>query len=477
MMDVKRREFLKNLAALSALSLSAPLARAQAPRYDVVVVGAGIAGLAAAVAAREAGAKRVAVLEKGPMIGGHAAYADGSLCAVVPEMQRPLGIEDSPEKMARQIWEWGEKRGDPALVRILAERSGDAVRWLMGMGVQFMPRVYIAYPGNFRRAITSHPDRGGYEYIWALNRRARSLGVEILLNTRAFSLDSKGSRITGVEAVDAGGIARSFPAKSVILATGGFSANAEMVKRYITLAPGSSGTSSNPEGRHFDVADGDGLEMAKKAGAQLLDLAKIEIIPRQGGRLLDYVGGDIYVNSEGERFVSENSSYGALAEAVMRQPGQIFWVITDSQSVKGSVLQHKLLIGEVMKAGSVKEMARKMHVPERALEKTLERYNGFVDLREDKDFGKRIFTQRIDKPPFYFGREFLEPHYTVGGVRISPRAEALRPDGSPVRGLWAAGEVAGGVHGAARQGGVAFTDCLVFGRIAGTEAAKSALAR
>lgn len=470
---MKRRELLAGFAALPALSL-APAAAFAAERFDVIVIGAGIAGLAAAVAAREAGAPKVAVLEKGPMIGGHAAYADGSLCAVYPPLQRPAGIIDSPEKMASQLWEWGEKRGDMKLIRTLAENSGAAVDWLKDMGVRFMDRVYVSYPGNFPRAITSHPDRGGFEYIWALNRRARLLGVRVFLNSKAISLMMDRGRVSGVEALETSGAIQGYRASSVVIATGGFSANREMMKKYAVIPDSVRGTSANPGGRHFDGADGDGLAMAADAGAALVDMTNVEVIPRKGGRLLDYVGGDIFVNSRGKRFVNENASHGEQAEAVMRQPDQIMWVITDSQSIKGPMLQHKLLIGEVQKANTIEEMAKKMNVSAKNLKDTIERYNRFVDARDDEDFGKDIFTQKISRPPFFFGRDYLEPHYTVGGIRISEKAEVLRGDGSAIPGLWAAGETTGGLHGSNRQGGVAFTECLVFGRIAGTEAAKHA---
>lgn len=463
------------LLAGAVLSLvSRPGAAGPRGGVDVLVIGAGIAGLAAAVSAREAGAGRVLVLEKGPMIGGHAAYADGSICAVYPKLQKKAGIEDSPALMARQLWEWGGRQGDLRLIETLARGSGSAIDWLQSMGVRFMPRVYVSYPGSYPRAITSHPDRGGFEYIWALNRRARALGVEVLLNARASALTSSGGRVTGVQ-VERSGRTETVAARSVVIATGGFSANKAMVRRFAPQGfDPDAGSSANPGGRHFDGADGDGIRMAQEAGAALSGMSEVELITRHGGRLLDYAGGDIYVNAEGRRFVNENVPHREQARAILAQPGQVIWVITDSKSLKGPVLQHKLAIGEVRQAASVEEMARAMKVPRRSLEETLSRYNGFVERGRDLDFGKTVFTQKIDTPPFYFGRETLEAHYTIGGIRINPQAAVLRANGTAIPGLWAAGETTGGVHGTSRQGGAAFTDCLVFGRIAGREAARAA---
>lgn len=143
--------------------------------------------------------------------------------------------------------------------------------------------------------------------------------------------------------------------------------------------------------------------MAEKLGAQTVDMDAIQLIPLRGGRLLNYVGGDIYVDSEGKRFIDESKGVKAIAEGYLNLPDRVFWVITDSQSQKSLDLDAKLLAGSVHIADSVSEMAKKMHVSAKVLQKTLDRYNRFVEQGEDKDFGKKIFTQKIEKPPFYFG--------------------------------------------------------------------------
>ena len=198
----------------------------------------------------------------------------------------------------------------------------------------------------------------------------------------------------------------------------------------------------------------------------------IEFIPFRGGRLLEYVGGDIFVNSKGERFVDEGVSHPKLTEALSHQPGGTMWVITDSQSVKGTTVTHKLMTGQVRKAANIDEMARIMDIDPEVLKKTISRYNSFVRKGRDDDFGKTIFTQEIKVPPYYFGVEYQDPHYTNGGIRINTKAEALNTAGLPIPGLFAAGETTGGIEGKEREGGMAFTDCLVFGRIAGREAAR-----
>ena len=224
----------RTLISLAALLPVIQVEAASSERFDVIVVGAGIAGLAAAVSAAESGAKRVLVLEKGPMIGGHAIYADGTVSAVYPRLQKVFNIKDSPEQMAKQIWEWGDRDGDLSLIRVMARDSGPAIDWLRGMGVHFRDWVFVPYPSNFPRGLTSHPTRGGYEYIRALNRRARALRVEVRLNTRVVQLLRSGGAVTGVSASGPKGVER-FYAASVVLATGGFSANPDMIRRYSHL--------------------------------------------------------------------------------------------------------------------------------------------------------------------------------------------------------------------------------------------------
>lgn len=467
---------MKKLTRRTLISLAAllPVIRVNAAvsgRFDVIVVGAGIAGLAAAVSAAENGAKRVLVLEKGPMIGGHAIYADGTVSAVYPRLQKVFNIKDSPELMAKQIWEWGDRDGDLSLIRVMARESGPAIDWLRGMGVHFRDWVFVPYPSNFPRGLTSHPTRGGYEYIRALNRRARALPVEVRLNTRVVQLLRSGGAVTGVSASGPEGVER-FYAPSVVLATGGFSANPDMIRRYSHIKNPGTHSSANPGGRHFDGATGDGIQLGTAVGAALAEMSYIEFIPFRGGRLLEYVGGDIFVNSKGERFVDEGGSHPKLTEALSHQPGGTMWVITDSQSVKGTTVTHKLMTGQVRKAANIDEMARIMDIDPEVLKKTISRYNSFVRKGRDDDFGKTIFTQEIKVPPYYFGVEYQDPHYTNGGIRINTKAEALNTAGLPIPGLFAAGETTGGIEGKEREGGMAFTDCLVFGRIAGREAAR-----
>lgn len=292
------------------------------------------------------------------------------------------------------------------------------------------------------------------------------------LRTEAIALLEKDGKVKGVKVKDRDGRLTDLTAKDVVIATGGFTANVAMRSKYDSRLDASLFTTANQTGRGFDGSTGDGILLAEKLGAQTVDMDAIQLIPLRGGRLLNYVGGDIFVDSEGKRFVDESKGVKAIGEAYLNLPDRVFWVITDSQSQKSLDLDAKLLSGTVRMADSVLEMAKKMHVSPRIIQDTLDRYNQFADQGEDKDFGKKIFTQKIDKPPFYFGREQFDIHYSCGGLKINKTCQVIGKADKPIPNLYAVGEVTGGIHGRDRLGGDSLISYFVFGKIAGEEIAK-----
>ena len=443
---------------------------------DIVVVGAGGAGFSAAVAAAEAGAKNIVLLEKNPVVGGHTVISGGSVNAVDTKRQKAMGIEDSADKMAAQTLKAGDYRADPALVKTLADNSEAAINWMEGLGVQWNPRVFEAWGGLFARSHNSGDKNAGHDYIRVLNKAAKAHGVQIKTNTKAVELLRKDdqSPVTGVVAQAKNGEKITYNAKAVVLATGGFTANVPMRMRYDRRLDASFKTTANPTGKGFDGSTGDGINMATKVGADTDGMNYIQLIPFVGGRVIDYVGGDIFVDPQGKRFVNEGGRRDAIADAVLALPGRTMWVITDDQSLKGASLETKLKKGIVFKADTVEEMAKKMNVDPKVLQQTLDRYNEFAAKKEDPDFGKTTFTQLINKPPYYFGTETQDVHFSCGGLRITPQAQVVDVNGKVIPGLYAAGETTGGIHGTNRAGGNALIDNFVFGRIAGQQAAAPA---
>lgn len=461
------------LATLLCFATTPAVAGGQVYTSDVIVIGAGGAGMASAVSAAQSGAQ-VTVLEKLPMIGGHTIISGGSVNAPDPERQKKLGIEDSADLFYEQTLKAGDYRGDPEVVRVFADNANGMLKWFESMGLKWDDRVFEAWGGLYPRSHNSGAVAAGRDYIRVLNTTAKQLGVKIKTNTEVLSLireDNK-NEVLGVKARNKAGEIDTYLAKAVIIASGGFTANVPMRMKYNPRLNDNFRTTANPRGKALDGSTGDGIIMAKKIGADDVGMDYIQLIPFSGGRVIDYVGGDIFVNFDGKRFVNEGGRRDVISDAILSQRGQKMWVITDDQSIKGASLETKLKKGIVYKAETVAKMAEIMDVDAKTLQKTLDRYNKYAKDKQDPDFGKAMFTQTIDKAPYYFGIETADVHFTCGGLRISPKAEVIDIEGNVIPNLYAAGEVTGGVHGTNRAGGNSLTDIFVYGRIAGANAAQ-----
>ena len=448
---------------------------------DVVVVGSGAAGLSAGLAALEAGAKNVVILEKSASAGGHTILSSGSVTAVEPEHVAAL---------EQAMLEAGGGLNNPELVRTLARQSWDAHEWLAHHGVSWtsVPFRAVGSPGAWSYSTGSA--QAGYDYVQCLLQAFRRRGGRMLFRTQASSLlfvapdapeGAGGSESVMKTQPAVAGIFASRPmgqnllirTKAVVIASGGFTANKAMVAAFRPDIDPDTPTTANPHKQFLDGSTGDGILMAQRAGAKLVDMNSIEVVPFTGGRLTDYVGGEIWLNSEGRRFVSEGASFDIIRERILEQPNSQMWAISDVKSSKGATLPVKLMSGTVASADTIEDLARGIGVPVSVLKNTLERWNRSVRDGWDKDFDRPIPEQgqTIDAPPYFYGEEFFSIHYTCGGIAINAKAQTLDRQGLPIPGLFAAGETTGGVHGKSRLGGCGLLDCFVFGRIAGIEAA------
>lgn len=465
-----RRRDLLAAAALSSFGTVTARASLPAPAavHDLVIVGTGIAGLSAAVAAAQSGVKDILLLEKSTTLGGHSILSSGYVTAVIRDPNHPERGEKAVSEMIRAMNFCGAGRGKPELVRKLAEESGNAVNWLSSLGLTWKSEVFQSLAGIAPRSYISSNVRAGYDYVITLNTTARRLGARTRFGTRAMSL-ARNPRTDLFEiGVLQGNAERGLvQTRAVALATGGFTGNVAMRRKYVPFLDESFPTTADPWGEGTDTSTGDGILLGEEAGAALVDMDCIQVIPYWGGRLTDYVGADIYVDGSGKRFVNEASNWKTIGSAIFRLPGKTCWVITDSVSQQGASRSIKIMNGIVRTADSIEEMARGMNVSPETLRATIDRYNGFVRAGKDEDFGKTMFTQEIKTPPFYYGAEKLYAHYCCGGLAIDRHASVLDTTGTPIPGLFAAGEVTGGIHGEDRLGGSSITDCLVFGRTAG----------
>lgn len=469
-----RRSFVK--ASVEMMSFVAGGSLTAASRsLHVVVIGSGAAGLAAALSAHEAGAD-VEILEKMPVIGGNTLVSSGVFNAPDPERQKKAGIEDSPEFFARQTFESGHEKGDMRLINQMAYGALDTMRWLEAQGIAFKPAIFQVYGGLWPRShnpVISH----GRGYVNILAGACRKAGIPIKTETEVVGFVFEGNRVRGVKVKKAGIPQPDVSADAVVIATGGFSANGRLCK---ALDPRLDGMPCT--GRAS--ATGEMLDIAERAGAALVGMSDIQcnLGPGEGHRHrtgfhLD-VTRYILVNRDGRRFVAEDGARDTIRDAVLAQPGRFAFSVVDSDGfqILPSLFQQAgamgIREGGIVRADSLEALARAMSVDPKVFMETVGAYNRAVaDGKDPLGREKWMLVNRLQKPPFFAAKVFMAVHYTMGGIRIDPRAHVLRKDGTRIDGLFAAGEVTGGIHGANRIGGNGILDAFVFGRIAGSGAA------
>ena len=482
------RECLKQtgitMSVLEARKIEYP-AKSDTPvemKADVIVIGAGGAGFAAATEALENGAT-VIILEKNEMIGGNTARAGGTLNAPDPERQSKMNppVEDSVEKFFMNTLEAGDFKADPALVAVLTRNSLEARHWLTDHGTVWTEMVYQTIGGLWPRSLDEKDKIAFNGFVAPLAKRVAELGGKVVLNCKAEKLVAdKTGRVNEVVAFDTknGQEYRFVANKAVVLATGGYAASAALVKKYNGLS--GLPTSNAP------TSTGDGITMAVDAGAALEGMQYVQIHPHgnpvTGGLQSHFAGvikNSIYVNKEGKRFVEESGRRDVISNATIAQTGQIMYSIFDSEGgfyagvkeLPPAELDNLTSKGYLYVGNTLEELANKAGIDAEGLKATVARYNELVAAGKDTDFEKDEVELPIAKAPFYCVPLSPTLHHTMGGVKINTEAQVVREDGSVIPGLYAAGEVTGGIHGSNRVGGNALTDGVVFGRIAGRNAA------
>ena len=437
---------------------------------DIVVIGAGGAGMTAAIEATLKGATNVVILEKMPITGGNTVRATGGLNASETEYQKRDGIEDSNELFYEDTMKGGKNLNDPALVRELVENSAAAVDWVNEIGGDLS--VVAQFGGASVKRIHRPSDTSavGPMLVKTLNAKIEELGIPVLLETKAtrILLDADG-KVSGVEAENAGG-SFTIKTKAIILATGGFGANSEMVVKYNPKLAGFITTN------HIG-ATGDGINMALEVGAGLTDIEQIQthptVNPDTATMYTEGVRGNgaILVNNDGNRFVNELETRDVVSAAILAQPGEESWLIFDTAVRESlSAIEKYINAGIIVEADTIEELAKKTGINEANLVATMNRYAAMQQAGVDEDFGRTSMEVPLTKGPFFAGLAKPAIHHTMGGVKINTDTQVLKEDGTVISGLYAAGEVVGGVHGANRLGGNAVADIVVFGRISGEKA-------
>lgn len=491
---------------------------------DVVVVGAGGAGMTAAITATDAG-KKVIVVESQPIAGGNSVRSTGGMNAAKTPYQdknefaeaagvektlataaekyadnatitalaatvksqwdayqaNPQGYFDSVELMELDTLIGGKGKNNPELVKALAENSADAIEWLASIGADVknvgafggasVKRIHR--PVNADGKVTAV---GAY-IVPILEKNLQDRNVQFLFDTTANEIIMKDGKAVGIKATGKDGNKVTINAKSVVIATGGFGANAEMVEKYKPELKGFATT--NAEG-----AQGQGIDMATAVGAATVDMDQIQIHPtvhieEDGNAHLITEGlrgdGAILVNAEGKRFYDEVSTRDKVSAAIIAQPEKSAWLVVDQSMVdKSAVIAGYIKSGYTVTGATYEELAKAMGVDEATFVSTMNTWNQAVEAKSDAEFNRTSFANPLTAAPYYAIKITPAVHHTMGGIVINPKAEVLNEKGEAISGLFAAGEVTGGVHGANRLGGNAVADFTVFGRIAGQSAADNA---
>ena len=514
-----------DVEALKAVEVEAAPVEDIEATYDVVVVGGGGAGLTAAITAAQQGAE-VILIEKAGALGGNTLIAGQGFNASDPErqanteMSEALTTElksyleldpadfgafaevletvkaqineylasgsdtlfDSPELHMLHTYMGGKRTGldgtviepDLELTRTFATNALGALEWAESIGAEWNDTTSTILGAMWPR---SHGLSNG-NIITILTDAATAEGVEILTDTRGNELIVTDGRVAGVKATTSAGANVTLHANSgVVLATGGFSANAPMVAEYNNYWPGLSDTMPST---NAPTITGDGIIMAQEVGADLTGMGFAQLMPSShpvDGSLFSGIWGSaetqVFVNKEGKRYVNEYAERDVLSKAALEQTDGIFYIICDNKIAKDADVEGMEAAGNVVVADTLEELAEKLEIPVDTFVADIERYNSFVVAQKDDDFGKPLFGEKIDEAPFVATPRSPALHHTMGGVKIDTETHVLSTEGTPIPGLYAAGEVTGGLHAGNRLGGNAMTDFLVFGRIAGENAANA----
>ncbi len=462
---------------LLAMLLSGLPVLAATMETDVVIVGAGGGGLSAAIEAADAGAS-VVLLEKMPFPGGSTIVSGGIIHAAGTQVQELAGYSDDAEAMFHYRMVLSNGRIDSNLVQIASDQSADAIHWLMDLGVDFPSE--LLYVSGYEPIPRGHrTSNGGVGIIQPLVAAVEArANIEFLLQTPAVDLLVENDDVVGVIALTKDGETLTIRANAVVLATGGFGADEEMMRMYLPelAAQGSRYNWFGSQG-----ATGDGIRMAQKLDGQIVGMEAAGALVGTTVSEVPVSGWMVYVNQNGQRFTNEAGFYGFVMAQFERQPNNLAWAIFDAAGAERAgltqeVLAANILAGKVFTGETAEELALNLGISNpTALANTIEQYNGYVASGKDSTFLKDASAlQAVDTAPFYAvqilnNRALLTP----GGLRINEYAQVLTNDGSIIPGLFAAGETTGGLIGDIYPGsGTAINDAIVFGRIAGKEAAK-----
>lgn len=444
---------------------------------DIVIIGAGGAGMAAGITAAQEG-KSVIIVEKAPMVGGNTSRATGGMNAAGSHYQEEAGIEDSVELFVEDTIKGGHGLNNPDLVQVMAENSADAIVWLDSIGAE-LSNVGKAGGASVNRAHRPVDENGkilsvGTYLVTKLEEACIDNGVEILLETQATEIVMEDGVAVGIIA-NSPTVNYTINAGAVIVASGGFGGNLEMVAE---LKPELEGYVST----NAPTLTGDGIKMAEAVGAATVDMEQIQIHPTvvqaNGALITESLRGDgaILLNAEGKRFIDETQTRDVVSANVIAQTDSYAWLIVNQAMFDDSTVVQKYVDQEyLIAAEDVAALAELIGADEAVIQESLDAWNTAIETQNDAECGREgldTIAYNVSEGPYYAVKIAPGIHHTMGGIMINTNAEVIDTEGNVIPGLYAAGEVTGGVHGGNRLGANAVTDIIVYGRIAAQQAAQ-----
>lgn len=442
--------------------------------YDVIIVGSGGAGMTAAIEAKDAGMNPV-ILEKMPMAGGNTSKASAGLNASETSVEKAQGVTDSNDKFYEETLKGGGGTNDKELLRYFVDHSAAAVDWLAQNDIVLDNLTTTGGMSVSRTHRTHDGSAVGAYLVKGLEENISKRDIPVFVNSDVTKINEKDGKVSGVE-VKIEGETKQVDSKAVVVTTGGFGANQKMIAKYrpdlkdyvTTNAAGSTG---------------DGIEMISALGGALVDMDKIQIHPtvfqKTGYLVSESIRGEgaILVNKEGNRFFNEMDTRDKVSAAELKQDGKYAYAIFgEGTKDKVKAVDQYISKNMVVEADNVEELAKKLDIKPEELNATVTKWNKAVADKKDSEFGRTTGMTNDISGKVYAIKVAPGIHHTMAGVKINTQTQVLKEDGQPIKGLYAAGEVTGGLHGGNRIGGNAVADIIIFGRQAGQESAKYAKA-